>query len=81
MRRQPRVPLFWVGGLIITYFFGRVKARGGEVFRERPLKKLFGFMRSFSVYRAAAVEVRKKCKFVFDMYYHSKVHRLSSVSG
>ena len=45
-------------GDIRDFAGGRNHTVGGEVFRERPLKKLFGTLRGFSAYRADAGRVR-----------------------
>ena len=50
--------IFFISSHNILYFTEKVKGakqtRCGEVFRERPLKKLFGTLRGFSAYRADA---------------------------
>ena len=56
--------IFFISSHNILYFTEKVKGakqtRCGEVFRERPLKKLFGTLRGFSAYRADAARFFEK---------------------
>ena len=54
----------------VNIFIFSSSADFSEVFRERPLKKLFGSLRGFSVYRAARAVLR--IKFVYATMVKSR---------